>query len=116
MRHHVLIPLTVLLASTACVAESCDALKDQIEAKIKAGGVSSFTLAIVDSEQPDSGKTIGRCGLGTKRIVYAVPSSTVALSAANPSVEREGKPAGKSGGSEVITECKDGSVGGDCSH
>ena len=116
MRQHVLVPLTFLLASTACMAESCAALKDQVEAKIKAGGVSSFTLTIVDAEQRGSGKTIGRCGLGTKRIVYAVPSSTAALSAANPSAEREGKPAGKSGGSEVITECKDGSVDGDCSH
>ena len=41
--------LVLLATSTAGHAESCEDLKASIDAKIRAAGVSSFSLAIVDA-------------------------------------------------------------------
>ncbi len=76
---------------------SCDALKDQIEAKLQAKGVKSYTLEIqpvqgagkaapaapaapaasgvaaasaVPATQAAKGKVVGTCDGGTKQIIY----------------------------------------------
>jgi hypothetical protein len=51
-------------------AKDCEELKSQIEAKIKANGVTEYTLTIVDKDAPDDGKVVGTCGGGTKKILY----------------------------------------------
>lgn len=55
---------------------SCDAVKSDIDAKIKASGVSSFSLNVVDADQADKseGKVVGHCE-GSKAIVYSRGSS-----------------------------------------
>ncbi len=71
---------------------SCDALKDQIAAKLDAKGVKSYTLEIqpiqgattaapaasgvaaasgVPAAQAGKGKVVGTCDGGTKQIIYA---------------------------------------------
>ena len=60
----------LMLASTPAFAKkSCDELKAEIEAKIKAKGVKSFTLEVVAGDVKD-GKVVGSCDGGAKKIVY----------------------------------------------
>lgn len=49
----------------------CAELKDEIEAKIQAAGVASYTLEIVaNAEVGDESMVVGSCDGGTKKIVY----------------------------------------------
>jgi hypothetical protein len=66
------LPVVVVLmlaSSPAFAKKSCDELKAEIEAKIKANGVKSFTLEVVAGEAKD-GKVVGSCDGGAKKIVY----------------------------------------------
>ncbi|WP_076999777.1 DUF1161 domain-containing protein [Variovorax sp. KK3] len=108
MKTSTLIPLAcVLVASAAHGAESCEALRAQIEAKIAAAGVSRFTVATVDAAAPAAGQVVGSCELGSKKIVYQREGGTAPV-AATPRPPARGEP--------MLTECKDGSVsmGGEC--
>lgn len=94
-----------LLASSPSWANSCDAVRSQIEAKIKASGVGAFTLSTIDAQAKTSDKVVGTCDFGTKKIVYAAASAPASTPAKpKPSTE------------PILTECKDGSVslGGEC--
>ena len=98
----------LLLAwSAACHAQGagCDAIKAQIDAKVRATGVNDFVLTVVEAEAPAAGRVVGSCELGTRKIMYERTGSATA-------------PAPKPGtrNSQIITECKDGtvSVGGNC--
>lgn len=105
---------TALLACSAAAGHaqgaSCDAIRAQIDAKVRASGVNDFTLAVLDAEAPSSGRVVGSCELGTKKIVYERSAS--APQPAQPAQQ----PRSRSKSSPIITECKDGtvSVGGDC--
>ena len=59
----------LMLASSPAFAKSCDELKAEIDAKIKAKGVTSYTLDVVSGDAKD-GKVVGSCEGGTKKIVY----------------------------------------------
>ncbi|MNO00144.1 hypothetical protein D3C81_2199630 [compost metagenome] len=49
----------------------CEELKTEIEAKIQAQGVMSYTLEIVpNSEVKDQNMVVGSCEGGTKKIIY----------------------------------------------
>lgn len=89
---------------------SCEAIRAQIDAKVRATGVNDFALAILDADAPSSGRVVGSCELGTKKIVYERSGS------AQQPAQAPQQPRAKSKSSPVITECKDGSVsvGGDC--
>jgi Protein of unknown function (DUF1161) len=105
------------LACTASYADNCDTLREQIEGKIKAAGVASFTVVVVDSAANVPGKVVGTCGQGAKKIMYAqqspAPSSTAPAAAAPAS---KLSPPAKKATDAILTECKDGtvSVGGSC--
>lgn len=102
--------------SVACLAETCEALKDQIDAKIRAGGVQNFSLRIVDAAESTGGRTVGTCGMGQKKIVYSVGAGGVGPSAA-PVVAASGAasaPSARRRNPVIITECKDGSPGPVC--
>jgi hypothetical protein len=108
MKMSSLIPLAcVLAAGAAHGAESCEALRAQIEAKIAAAGVARFTVTTLDAAAPASGQVVGSCELGSKKIVYQREGGP-APPAAPPQAPARGEP--------ILTECKDGSVsmGGDC--
>jgi hypothetical protein len=74
-------------------ADTCDALRERIETKIRAAGVETFTLAVVDAAASVPGKMVGTCERGAKKIVYVRDQADA-----------------------ILTECKDGtvSVGGRC--
>ncbi|GAB7530484.1 DUF1161 domain-containing protein [Pseudomonas sp. 3A(2025)] len=61
-----------LLASGALAApKSCDELKDEIEARIQANNVASYTLEIVTNDEVrDQNMVVGSCEYGTKKIIY----------------------------------------------
>ncbi len=61
--------LLMLVSSPAMARKDCNELKSEIEAKIKARGVKSFTLEVVAGE-PKDGKVVGSCDGGSKKIVY----------------------------------------------
>jgi len=91
------------LVCSASLANNCEAIRAQIEAKIKTSGVSAFTLSTVEAEAKVSGRVVGTCDLGTRKIVYVAASAPASGEA-------------KRSSEAMLTECKDGSVsrGGDC--
>lgn len=97
----------LLLASTASHADNnnCDAIRAQIDAKVRATGVTDFSLAVVEANAQADGRVVGSCDLGTRKIVYQKTLSP-GVSPSKPRPARE----------QILTECKDGSVsmGGDC--
>ena len=64
--------LLALLSSTALAApKPCEELRAEIEVKIQAAGVASYTLEIVpNDEATDPTMVVGSCDGGTKKIVY----------------------------------------------
>jgi hypothetical protein len=58
------------LSVSAYAAKDCEELKGEIDAKIKANGVTNFTLEIVAADAAEDGKVVGTCGGGEKKIVY----------------------------------------------
>ena len=62
----------VLLFATmpALAAKSCDELKDEIEAKLKAKNVQGYSLEVVASADVKDQKAVGSCEAGSKKIIY----------------------------------------------
>jgi hypothetical protein len=80
----------------AQTAKPCDDLKAEIAKKIDANGVKSYSLDVMPNDQAKdaTGKVVGSCEGGTKKIVYSkttdtakAPSSTQTAAAAQPSKE-----------------------------
>lgn len=99
----------LVAAHAGAQTSTCEALRSDVEAKIRASGVAEFTVSVLDAASAAPGKVVGTCDRGAKKLVYvqrAAGSAETAASAA-PSARRP---------AAVLTECKDGSVvvGGDC--
>jgi hypothetical protein len=62
--------LLSIAGTTMAAGKSCDDVKADIDAKIKAKGVSSYTLEAVDKGSAAGGKVVGTCEGGSKEIVY----------------------------------------------
>jgi len=62
----------MLLAGGALAApKPCEELKEEIEVKIQANNVPSYTLEIVaNDEVEDQSMVVGSCDGGTQKIVY----------------------------------------------
>lgn len=61
-----------LLSGAALAApKPCEELKKEIEVKIQASGVSTYTLEIVPSDEAtDPNMVVGSCEGGSKKIIY----------------------------------------------
>lgn len=72
MKRFALVVACTLLAVNAVAApKSCDELKDEIEARIQANNVTSYTLEIVTNDEvTDQNMVVGSCENGTKKIIY----------------------------------------------
>ncbi len=70
--------------SYAQAAKPCEELKSEIAAKLDAKGVKAYSLDIVakDQDASASGKVVGTCEGGTKKIVYSRAAASPAPSAA----------------------------------
>ncbi|WP_110951736.1 DUF1161 domain-containing protein [Pseudomonas bohemica] len=63
--------LSALTTSVFAAPKPCEELKAEIEAKIQAQNVSSYTLEIVgNDEAQDPNMIVGTCDNGTKKIIY----------------------------------------------
>jgi translation initiation factor 2 alpha subunit (eIF-2alpha) len=80
MNRWTVVVLLGLLGSTAWAApKPCEELKQEIEVKIQAAGVPSYTLEIVDNDEvQDQSMVVGSCAGGTKKIIYQKNGSEVA--------------------------------------
>lgn len=64
--------ILMLLAGGALAApKPCEELKEEVEVKIQANNVPSYTLEIVaNDEVEDQSMVVGSCDGGTQKIVY----------------------------------------------
>ncbi|WP_296260542.1 MULTISPECIES: DUF1161 domain-containing protein [unclassified Pseudomonas] len=63
--------LGALIPSAFAAPKPCEELKAEIEAKIQAQNVSSYTLEIVSNDEAkDPNMVKGSCENGTKKIIY----------------------------------------------
>jgi len=62
--------LLSIAGTTFAAGKSCDDVKADIDAKIKAKGVASYTLEAVDKGSAADAKVVGTCDGGSKDIVY----------------------------------------------
>lgn len=62
--------VSVQNAPAPAAGTSCEEVKAQIDAKIKAKGVKTFTLEIVGKDEAKDAKVVGSCEGGRKRITY----------------------------------------------
>ena len=71
MRTIAIAVLAILAASPAFAQrKDCGELKAEIDARISANGVASFTTTIVDKDAVADGTVVGTCDGGTRKIVY----------------------------------------------
>ncbi|NVZ29132.1 DUF1161 domain-containing protein [Pseudomonas gingeri] len=62
-----------LAASALAAPKDCEELRKEIEVKIQANAVPSYTLEIVskeEAEKHDAAMVVGTCENGTKAIIY----------------------------------------------
>jgi hypothetical protein len=62
--------LFTLAGSAFAAVKPCEELKAEIDAKLKAKGVTSYTLEIVDKGSAADKQVVGTCEGGSKEIVY----------------------------------------------
>jgi hypothetical protein len=63
--------ISAITTSVFAAPKPCEELKAEIEAKIQAQNVSSYTLEIVSNEEVhDQNMVVGTCENGTKKIIY----------------------------------------------
>lgn len=58
------------LSLPALAADNCEQIKADIDAKVKAVGVATYRLVVVDAKDATAGKVVGTCEAGKKKIVY----------------------------------------------
>ena len=103
--------LTALLCQALpCAAITCDELRTEVETKIRTGGVSLFTVTIMDVATPTTGRVVGSCDRGSKKLVYQQTDVSAGTTDKKPpsapptptrSVKQE---------DPIPTECRDGSI------
>ncbi|WP_411390889.1 DUF1161 domain-containing protein [Pseudomonas sp. MPB23] len=74
MKRFALAIICAVLATSAVAApKDCEALRKEIEVKIQANAVPSYTLEIVSKEEADkhdAAMVVGTCENGTKAVIY----------------------------------------------
>ena len=72
MKRFALAVICCAMATSALAApKPCEELKAEIEAKIQANNVSSYTLEIATTEDVhDENMVVGSCEFGSKKIIY----------------------------------------------
>jgi hypothetical protein len=58
------------ISMPAFAADNCEQIKNDIDGKIKAVGVATYRLVVVDANETTAGKVVGTCDAGKKKIVY----------------------------------------------
>ena len=67
----ILLAATLIGGNALAAPKPCEELRQEIEVKIQAAGVASYTLEIVtNAEVTDSNMVVGSCAGGTRKIIY----------------------------------------------
>lgn len=141
-------PRRLIYLAMACLAppawaDNCETIRDSIASRVRAGGLASASLLVVDAGTASTGRLVGSCANGTRQIVLltadrpapaaardaapadrppmatATTPATAATTTAAAVAAAEPAPAASAAASDGIpTECKDGSIviGPDCSN
>ena len=68
----ILVSVTVFCCAAAFAEiKSCEELKAEIDAKLKAKGVRGYTLEILPADQVKDQRIVGSCDGGAKKISYS---------------------------------------------
>lgn len=110
-------------------AQGCETLMTEIDLKIRASGATNFLLETVDVDAVVTGRVVGSCGQGRKKIVYTPgpggggggggggtgggPGVTTTGTLNAPVVRAAAPP--RPPMPAVLTECKPGYTGPNCS-
>jgi hypothetical protein len=70
----------VAMVSASAFATPCDQVQSGIDAKIKAKGVTAYTLDVVAAADVKDQKVVGSCEGGSKKIVYSRKPAADAVS------------------------------------
>ena len=70
MKNAVIAFVLLIASMPALAAKSCDELKNEIDAKLKAKNVQGYSLEVVASADVKEQKVVGSCEAGSKKIVY----------------------------------------------
>lgn len=65
--------LSALGGPVVAAGKTCEELKSDIDAGLKAKGVTVFALQVVDNQAAEGLRVVGSCGGGTKKIIYMRP-------------------------------------------
>lgn len=102
----------LVIATSAFAADNCESIRAGIDAKIRASGVARYTVIVVDNGAAATGRVVGTCDHGAKRILYSQPAATAGSAVALRPFPKPRQLANRGSGA-VLTECKDGSVSHD---
>jgi hypothetical protein len=84
-RYRLLVVAALAIPVSAFAAgKPCEELKAEIAQKLEAKGVTSYSLEIVPKDQEATGKVVGTCEGGTKKIVYDRTTAAAAKKPADP--------------------------------
>lgn len=104
--------LAAACGAAPCLAagKDCEQLRSEVARRYEAGGIASPALQLLPSSAPTSGKVVGVCELGSRKLVYLEAKGTPSPAPAPTGAKAPGAAA------PVLTECKDGTVsmGGSC--
>ncbi len=104
--------LAAACAAAPCFAagKDCEQLRSEVVRRYEAGGIASPEVQLLPSSAATSGKVVGTCELGSKKLVYVGAKGTPSPASSPASAKSPGA------GAHVLTECKDGtvSVSGSC--
>lgn len=112
MSIHTLLKLAAfaaLLQTSPSFAVGCEELRAQIESKIRNAGVAQFTVSIVEAGASGSGRVVGTCDQGKRKLLYVQTSPSEAGTTA-PAAPRAAAPRPAKKAEPILTECKDGSA------
>lgn len=70
MKNLVIAAAMLMIATPAFGMKTCEELKSEIDAKLQAKGVKSYSLEIVPNDKVKDEKVVGTCDGGTKKIIY----------------------------------------------
>ena len=62
--------LLMIAGSAFAAVKPCEELKSEIDAKLQAKGVKSYSLEIVPGDTVKDEKVVGTCEGGSKKIIY----------------------------------------------
>ncbi|MFY7940396.1 MAG: DUF1161 domain-containing protein [Burkholderiaceae bacterium] len=100
----------LLLHALPCSAITCDELRTEVEAKIRGGGVTLFTVTVMDVATPATGRVVGSCDRGSKKLVYQQTNVSAGPTDKKPASAPPTPTRSVKQEAPIPTECRDGSI------